>query len=81
MTTRTVKKKTPPAAEARPDTSPEAIARRRDIHSRSMADSALENCFPNPGYSHIHERWTLGELTSEESIALLKEQLIKENGP
>jgi hypothetical protein len=57
----------------RPDQSEKAIARRRALRAMALADSALDNRYPDPDAAHIHEKWVLGEITSAECIALLDE--------
>ena len=75
MSTPALDRKPRTPAAARPDTSPEAVARRREMHRQSMADSALENCTSDPRAEPIHEAWIMGEITSDEVIVRLKEFL------
>ena len=63
------------ATTPRPDTSLEAIAKRREVHMRSLADSALEGAYPDPAADHIAEKWIAGEITSAERLAMIKDVL------
>ena len=75
MSTPALDRKPRTSVAPRPDTSTEAIARRREMHRQSMADSALENCTPDPRAEPIHEAWIMGEITSDEVVVRLKEFL------
>lgn len=75
MSTQTLSLKPEITPTAGPDRSAAAIARRRATRANALADSALENSYPDPAAAHIHEKWIVGEITSAERIAMLDEFL------
>jgi hypothetical protein len=58
---------------SRPDRSEAAVTRRRLSRANALADSALEDSYPDPATADIHESWVTGDISSAERIAQLQE--------
>jgi hypothetical protein len=57
----------------RPDRCDTAVALRRQLRANSLADSALEDSYPDPATADIHDQWVNGDITSAERIAKLND--------
>jgi Antitoxin VbhA len=58
---------------SRPDRSEAAVAPRRLSRANALADSALEDSYPDPATADIYDSWVNGEISSAERIARLNE--------
>ena len=75
MTNTTILEHANSPAQACPDTSPRAIAERRELDRMAAANNAIEGIHRSPDSMYIHEMWIAGEITDEKRHEMIGQYL------